>query len=303
MIQGRSNYVYRINGTNKYVSLGLKEQYETTEIHVDVNIVHNDVLDCEAFKLWMPEYANADFVLEDGKYICGYGVEKMSKSKFNVVNPDDIIEKYGADTLRLYEMFLGPIELSKPWDTSGIEGVNKFLRKYWRLHFDKENNLDISEQAATKDEMKVLHTAIKKIEDDVLRFSFNTGVSAFMICVNDLSSLNCNKRQILEPLAQLLAPFAPHITEEIWHYLGHQNSIITDNYPKLDESYLVEDSFVYPVAFNGKRRYEITAAADADMKTVEKIALEDPRAEKYMEGKQISKVIVVPKRMVNIVLK
>ncbi len=303
MIQGRSNYVYRINGTNKFVSIGLKEQYKTTEMYVDVNIVHNDVLDVEAFKKWMPEYANAEFILDDGKYVCGYGVEKMSKSKFNVVNPDNIIEQYGADTLRLYEMFLGPIELSKPWDTSGIEGVHKFLRKYWRLHFDNENSLNIVDEEPTKVELKFLHIAIKKVEDDVKRFSFNTCVSAFMICVNELSALKCNKRQILEPLAQLLAPFAPHITEEIWSKLGHSSSIVTDKYPVFNEKFVKEDTVVYPVAFNGKRRFEISVPADADAKTAEELAINDSNAAKWLDGKQIVKIIVVPKRMVNIVIK
>ncbi len=303
MIQGRSNFVYRINGTNKFVSYHLKEKYKTTEIHVDVNIVHNDILDIEKFRAWNPEYKDAEFELEDGKYICGYAVEKMSKSKFNVVNPDDIIENYGADTLRLYEMFLGPIELSKPWDTSGIEGVHKFLRKYWRLHFDNNGNFSLSDAQPTKDELKILHQTIKKVEDDIQRFSFNTCVSAFMICVNELSTLKCNKRAILEPLAQLMAAFAPHITEEIWHKMGHKETVVTAGFPVFEEKYVKEDSVVYPVAFNGKRRFEIEVPADATQDEVQKTAIAHPKAAKWLEGKNIVKVIVVPKRMVNIVIK
>ena len=303
MIQGRSNFVYRINGTNKFVSYGLKDKYKTTELHVDVNIVHNDVLDIEKFKSWSPEYANAEFELEDGKYICGHAVEKMSKSMYNVVNPDYIIENYGADTLRLYEMFLGPIELSKPWDTNGIEGVHKFLRKYWRLFFDKDGNLNVSEEEATKEELKVLHQTIKKVEDDILRFGFNTCVSAFMICVNELYSLKCNKRVILEPLTKLLSAFAPYITEEIWHLLGHDSPVLNADFPVFEEKYIKEDNVVYPVAFNGKRRFEIEVSVEASQDEVKKVALEHEKAAKWLEGKSVVKVIVVPKRMVNIVVK
>jgi leucyl-tRNA synthetase len=303
MIQGRSNYVYRINGTNTFVSQSLKDKYQTTEIHVDVNIVHNDILDTEAFKTWMPEYKNAEFILDNGKYTCGYGVEKMSKSKYNVVNPDDIIENYGADTLRLYEMFLGPVELSKPWDTSGIEGVHKFLRKYWRLHFDKENNILINNEEPSKEELKILHQTIKKVEEDILRFSFNTCVSAFMICVNELSTLNCNKTAILDPLSRLLAPFAPHIAEEIRTKMGFEQSVVTENFPEFVAQFIAENEAIYPIAFNGKRRFEMSIDINADIKEIENLVMADERTKKYLEGMSIQKVIIVPKRMVNIVVK
>ncbi len=301
MIQGRSNFVYRINNTNKFVSLGLKDNYETTPLHVDVNIVHHDVLDLEAFKEWNPDFADAEFILEDGKYHCGYAVEKMSKRYYNVVNPDMIAEQYGADTLRLYEMFLGPIEQSKPWDTNGIEGVHKFLRKYWRL-FYQNNQLNISDEEPTEAELKVLHKTIKKVQDDIERFSFNTSISAFMICVNELGSLKCNKKAILSPLTRLLAPFAPHITEELWFALGNTITINDAEFPILEEKYLKEESIVYPVAFNGKRRFEIEVAANASNQEIEKLALEHEVAAKWLEGKAPKKVIVVPKRMVNIVI-
>jgi leucyl-tRNA synthetase len=302
MIQGRSNFVYRIKDTNKYVSYGLKDKYDVTEIHVDVNIVHNDYLDIEAFKNWSPENKNAEFILEDGKYKCGWAIEKMSKSMYNVVNPDSIIEQYGADTLRLYEMFLGPIEQAKPWDTNGIEGVHKFLRKYWNL-FHRNNQFEVTDKKATENELKILHKTIKKVQEDIERFSFNTSISAFMICVNELSSLKCNKFEILEPLTVLLAPFAPHITEEIWRKMGHTKSVTRADFPEYNEKYLKEDTITYPVAFNGKRRYEIQVSADADNATVEKAALEHETAAKWLGGKTPVKVIVVPKRMVNIVIK
>ncbi len=301
MIQGRSNFVYRIKNTNKFVSYGLKADYEVTPIHVDVNIVHNDVLDIEAFKNWNSEYATAEFILEDDKYICGYAVEKMSKSMFNVVNPDSIIEQYGADTLRLYEMFLGPIEQSKPWNTNGIEGVHKFLRKYWGLFYSKDK-FDVSEAEPSDEELKILHKTIKKVTEDIERFSFNTSVSAFMICVNELSSLKCNKKAILSPLTRLLSPFAPHITEELWFAMGNNETINNADFPKFEEKFLKEASIVYPVAFNGKRRYEIKVDADASNSEIEKIALSHENAEKWMNGKTPKKVIVVPKRMVNIVI-
>lgn len=302
MIQGRSNFVYRIKDTNKYVSYGLKDQYDVTPIHVDVNIVHNDYLDIEAFKNWSPDYKDAEFILEDGKYKCGWAIEKMSKSMYNVVNPDSIIEQYGADTLRLYEMFLGPVEQSKPWDTNGIEGVHKFLRKFWNL-FHRNNAFEVTDEKATEAELKILHKTIKKVKEDIERFSFNTSISAFMICVNELSSLKCNKFEILEPLTVLLAPFAPHITEEVWRKMGHTKSVTQAEFPKYNEKHLKEDTITYPVAFNGKRRYEIQVAADADNVTVEKIALEHEMAERWLNGKTPTKVIVVPKRMVNIVVK
>jgi leucyl-tRNA synthetase len=301
MIQGRSNFVYRINNTNKFVSLGLKDDYETTPLHVDVNIVHHDVLDIEAFKKWNPDFTDAEFILEDGKYHCGYAVEKMSKRYYNVVNPDMIGEQYGADTLRLYEMFLGPIEQSKPWDTNGIEGVHKFLRKYWRL-FYQNDQLKLSDDKPSDAELKVLHKTIKKVQEDIERFSFNTSISAFMICVNELSSLKCNKKAVLSPLTRLLAPFAPHITEELWFALGNTTTINDAEFPILEEKYLKEDSIVYPVAFNGKRRFEIEVAADASNQEIEKLALAHEVAAKWLEGKTPKKVIVVPGRMVNIVI-
>nr|WP_321405668.1 leucine--tRNA ligase [uncultured Carboxylicivirga sp.] len=301
MIQGRSNFVYRLKGSNTFVSYNLRKDYDVTEIHVDVNIVRNDELDLEAFKKWSPDYANAEFILENGKYICGWAVEKMSKSMYNVVNPDDIIEEYGADTLRLYEMFLGPLEQSKPWDTNGIDGVHKFLKKTWRLFYNGDQ-LVVSDEKATPDELKVLHRTIKKITDDVERFSFNTCVSAFMICVNDLNDLKCNKREILEPLLALLAPFAPHIAEELWSQLGNTTSVVDAQWPELIESHLVESTVTYPVSFNGKMRFKIDLPADMNPKEVEQAVLAHPTANKWIEGKTIRKIIVVPKKIINIVV-
>ena len=301
MIQGRSNFVYRIVGTNKYVSYNLKNDYQTQEIHVDVNIVSNDVLDLEKFKNWMPEYKNAEFILEDGKYVCGWAVEKMSKSMFNVVNPDDIVEKYGADTLRLYEMFLGPLEQSKPWDTNGIDGVHRFLKKLWSL-FYKEDTLLVTNETPTAEELKTLHKTIKKIAYDIENFSFNTSVSAFMICVNELATLKCTKRDVLEPLLILLAPFAPHITEELWHTLGHTNSICDATFPLCNEAHLVETSVKYPISFNGKVRFILELPADMSKEEVEKTALANEQTTKFLEGKQPKKVIVVPGKIVNIVI-
>ena len=301
MIQGRSNFVYRIQGTNTFVSVGLKDQYKTTEIHVDVNIVKNDVLDQDAFRAWMPEYANAEFILENGKYICGWAIEKMSKSMFNVVNPDTIIEEYGADTLRLYEMFLGPLEFSKPWDTQGIDGVYKFLRKFWRL-FQVGENFSVSDETPSKEELKVLHKTIKKVEYDIENFSFNTSIPAFMICTNELTALKCNKRAILEPLVIALAPFAPHMAEELWSLLGHTQSITKESFPKWEEKFLVEDAFEYPVSFNGKVRFKLSmplTATNADIEAAVKAA---PESTKWLEGKEIKKMIIVPKKIVNIVI-
>lgn len=301
MIQGRSNFVYRINGTNKFVSLNLKDQYETTSIHVDVNIVDNDVLDVEKFKTWRPDYAEAEFILEDGKYICGYGVEKMSKSLHNVVNPDDIVEKYGADTLRLYEMFLGPLELSKPWDTNGIDGVHRFLRKLWSL-FYKGEDFVVVDEVPTKDELKALHKLIKKISFDIENFSFNTSVSASMICVNELTSLKCHKKAILNELVILLAPFAPHIAEQLWHDLGNTTTVCDAVWPTYNEEYLVESIINYTISFNGKARFTIEFAADATNEEIEKTVLAHANSVKWMEGKTPKKVIIVPKKIVNIVL-
>ncbi len=303
MIQGRSNFAYRIKGTNKYVSKGLKNKYDVTPIYVDVNIVNNDELDIEAFKKYTPENKNAEFILENGKYICGFEVEKMSKSKYNVLNPDDIIEEYGADTLRLYEMFLGPIEQSKPWNTQGIEGVHRFLKKFWRLFFDNKNKVNISEAKPNEEELKVLHKTSKKVNEDIEKLSYNTAISEMMICVNFLSSKKCNKKAILEPLTILLSPFAPHITEEIWQICGHKNSIANEKYPGYEEKYLKENTVKYPVAINGKTRFTKILSTDLDKKEIEKSALNDDRIKKYIEGKTIRKVIVVPKRMINIVAK
>ena len=300
MIQGKSQFVYRIKGTNKYVSLNLKDKYETDPIHVDINMVDNDVLDVEKFRKWRPEFADAEFELEDGKYICGSEVEKMSKSLFNVQNPDDLVEKYGADTLRLYEMFLGPIEQSKPWDTKGIEGVSRFVRKFWLLSH-KEDQLDISEEPATKEELKILHKTIKKVQDDIERFSLNTSVSTFMICVNELGALKCNKRAIIEPLTIILSPFAPHICEEIWQQLGHSESISYAKFPQFDPSVLVESSFKYPVSINGKTRTYIEFALDAPREQIEKEAVENSEIQKFLEGKAVKKIIYVPKKIINIV--
>lgn len=302
MIQGRSNFVYRVKGTNKFVSYNLRKEYDVTPIHVDVNIVHNDILDTEAFKKWNPEYKDAEFILEDDKYVCGYAVEKMSKSLYNVVNPDDIIEQYGADTLRMYEMFLGPLEMSKPWDTNGIDGVHKFLRKFWKLFHDGDFNFSVSEDEPTEDELKILHKTIKKVTEDIERFSFNTSVSAFMICVNELTDLQCSKKLILEPLAILLSPFAPHITEELWSLCGNEGSITVAEFPKYEEKYLVESSFEYPVSFNGKMRFKIKLPVDISAKDAEKQVLEHELAQKWIEGKTPRKVIFVPQKIINIVI-
>lgn len=301
MIQGRSNFVYRINGTETFVSQGLKNEYETTALHVDVNIVNNDELDTEAFKAWRPEYAQAEFVLEDGKYICGVEIEKMSKSKHNVVNPDKIVEDFGADTLRLYEMFLGPLEQSKPWNTNGIEGTHRFLRKLWNLYHNGDS-FAVNDEEATAAERKSLHTLIKKVSEDIERFSFNTSVSSFMICVNELTEQKCNKREILEPLAVVLSPFAPHLAEEIWEKLGHSSSISYASFPAFNAAYLVENSFNYPVSFNGKTRFQLELPADMSVKDIEAAVMADERTERWKEGKELRKVIVVPKRIVNIVL-
>lgn len=302
-IQGRSSFVYRIQGTNKFVSYGLKGQYETQTLHVDIDIVNNDVLDTEAFKKWRPEFADAEFILEDGKYICGHEVEKMSKSKHNVQNPDDLIERYGADTLRLYEMFLGPLEQDKPWDTKGIEGVFRFLKKLWKLYFDEDDKIIVTDEKATADELKVLHKTIKKIQHDIEHFSFNTGVSAFMICTNELSDLKCHKREVLEPLAILLSSYAPHIAEELWNKLGNTKSITYASFPKWEEKYLVENTFSYPVSFNGKTRFKLELPANLNKEEIEKAALESKEAQKWIEEKTIVKVIVVPKRIINVVVK
>lgn len=308
MIQGRSNFVYRVldkegNGTNQFVSLGLKDSYNTVPIHVDVNIVHHDVLDIEAFKRSRPDFGDATFILEEGKYHCGHEVEKMSKSKYNVVNPDDIVEQFGADTLRLYEMFLGPLEQSKPWNTNGIEGVYKFLKKLWRLFHDEQNNLNVSTDEPSKQELKSLHKIIKKVQDDIERFSFNTSVSAFMICVNELTELKCNKKAILEDFVIVLHPYAPHITEELWELLGHKPGTLSfASYPTFNPDYLVESEFAYPISINGKMKMNLSISLDLAQQEVEEIVLGNEQVKQYLGGKPIKKVIVVKGRIVNIVV-
>lgn len=301
MIQGRSNFVYRDKKTNKYVSHGLRNEYDTTAIHVDVNIVKNDVLDLEAFKKWMPEYKNAEFILEDGKYHCGWAVEKMSKSMFNVVNPDVIVEEYGADTLRLYEMFLGPLEAHKPWDTNGIDGVHKFLKKLWRL-FHNDIGFEVSTNEPTNDELKVLHKTIKKIQEDIERFSFNTSVSAFMICVNELYTLKCNNKAILEDLLVILTPFAPHISEELWGLCGNITSITKARFPEFNASFIQENTYKYPVSFNGKMRFILELPLDLSRDEIEKAVLSMEKSQKWIEGKTPKKIIIVPNKIVNIVV-
>ena len=302
MIQGRSNFVYRIINTNTFVSLGLKDQYETTEIHVDVNIVRNDRLDLEAFRNWMPDFADAEFILEDGEYICGWAIEKMSKSMFNVVNPDMICDTYGADTLRLYEMFLGPLEQSKPWDTKGIDGVNRFLRKVWRMFYDRDG-LIVSDEKASPDELKALHKLIGKVRTDIEAFSFNTAVSAFMIAVNELTDLKCSKREVLEPLLILLAPFAPHIAEELWEALGHKDSITYASFPEYVEAYTIENNCTYAVSFNGKTRFTVELPLDMSREDVDAHVRGLEHTSRYVGEGNIVKVIVVPGKIVNIVVK
>ncbi len=302
MIQGRSNFVYRIVGTNKYVSCGLKDQYETQELHVDVNIVHNDRLDLEAFRAWRPEFKDAEFVLEDGEYICGWAVEKMSKSMFNVVNPDFICDTYGADTLRLYEMFLGPVEQSKPWDTKGIDGVNRFLRKFWKLFYDRENYL-VTDEKATPAELKILHKLIGKEQSDIESFSYNTTISAFMIAVNDLTDCKCSKREILEPMVILLSPFAPHVAEELWHILGNETSVTDAHFPDYVEAYTAEDNCTYAVSFNGKTRFTMDLPKAMGKDEVEAHVRSMEQTAKYVGDKSVIKVIVVPGKIVNFVVK
>ena len=303
MIQGRSNFVYRIKNTNTFVSYSKKESYDTTEIHVDVNLVENDILDTDRFRRWQPEFADAEFVVDaDGKYRCGWAVEKMSKSMYNVVNPDDIVERYGADTLRLYEMFLGPVEQSKPWDTKGIDGVHRFLKRLWALVYDAQGNLLLDDRQPTEEELKTLHKTIKKITYDIENFSFNTSVSAFMICVNELSTAKCSKRAIIEPLAVILAPFAPHIAEEIYSLCGNSTTVCDAAFPECDERHLVEATVKYPVSFNGKVRFTLDLPADTSVEEVEKSALAHDETQKWLQGKAVRKVIVVPRKIVNIVV-
>lgn len=302
MIQGRTNFVYRIKDTNTFVSLGLKDQYDTTPIRVDVNRVSNDVLDLEAFRAWRPEFKDAEFILEEGKYICGWAVEKMSKSMFNVVNPDDIVERYGADTLRLYEMFLGPIEQSKPWDTNGIDGVNRFIKKLWGLYYKGDTCL-VDDSKPSSEALKAVHKLIKKVTGDIENFSYNTSVAAFMICVNELSACKCHSREVLEPLVVVLAPFAPHVAEELWHSaLGHDSTVNDARWPEWNEDYLKENTANYAVSFNGKARFTIQVPADLSKDEVEKLALENEASAKWLDGKTIKKIIVVPNKIVNIVV-
>ena len=301
MIQGRSNFVYRIKDTNTFVSYNLTKDYDVTPIHVDVNIVSNDALDIEKFRAWRPEFRDAEFILENGKYICGWAIEKMSKSMFNVVNPDDIVDRYGADTLRLYEMFLGPVEASKPWDTNGIDGVNRFLKRLWAL-FYRGDEFAVTDEKAPAEALKSVHKLIKKVTADVEAFSYNTSVAAFMICVNELTTLKCAAREVLEPLLSLLAPFAPHISEELWHALGHENTVCDAPWPVCNEEYLKESTVKYTVMIKNKPRYSIEVPAGTASAEVERVALEHEIAAKWLEGGQPKKVIVVPNKLVNIVI-
>jgi leucyl-tRNA synthetase len=309
MIQGSSRFVYRINGTNKFVSKGLlksEEEYEGNKLdklHADVNFIDGYELDIEAFKKWRNgEYADAEFILEDGKYICGSEVEKMSKSKFNTVNPDDLVERFGADTFRMYEMFLGPVEQSKPWDTKGIEGVHRFLKKLWRLFFDESKGLVVSNDPANAAELKVLHKTIKKVEEDTERYSFNTGVSGFIIAVNELSELKCHKREILEPLVIMLTPYAPHIAEELFHALGNTSSVLDASFPAFNAAHVVESSKEYPVSINGKLRTTMNIALDAEQPEVQELVLANEIVQKWLEGKPLKKLIYVKGKMVNLVV-
>jgi len=303
MIQGRSNFVYRLKGTNTFVSLNQRQGHDTVPMHVDVDLVRNDVLDQEAFKQWRPDLADAQFVLEsDGNYVCGAEVEKMSKSKYNVVNPDKVIERYGADTLRLYEMFLGPLEQFKPWNTNGIDGVFKFLRKFWSLFHNGQEAWDASQEAPTNEELKVLHRTLKKVEDDIERFSFNTTVSTFMIATNELQSLKCRKEAILAPLVIALAPYAPFVAEELWEKLGNKESVFEATFPAVDAQYLVDDTHTYPISINGKVRHKMTFALDASKEAIQEAVLNQEQVQRWTEGKTPKKVIIVPKRIVNIVV-
>jgi leucyl-tRNA synthetase len=302
MILGRSNFVYRINDTNTFVSFEKRKEYKTSRIHVDISLVDNDILDVEGFKNWRADFKDAEFILNDNnQYFCGFEVEKMSKSKYNVQTPDDLVESFGADTLRMYEMFLGPLEQFKPWDTKGINGVHNFLRKFWRLVHDEQNNFCVSEQEPDKKEWKVMHQTIKKITDDIDRYSFNTVVSALMICVNELAELKCNKSAIISDFVVLLSPYAPHLSEEIWQLLGNKESITKAKWPVFNEQYLIEDNFTYPISFNGKMRFTLDLPTNLDKAQIEKTVLELEQTIKYLEGKEPKRIIVVPKKIVNIV--
>ncbi|MGE4569494.1 MAG: leucine--tRNA ligase [Bacteroidales bacterium] len=302
MIQGRSNFVYRIKGTKTYVSHGLKESYDVTDIHVDVNIVQNDILNLELFRAWSPENADAEFILEEGKYVCGWAIEKMSKSMYNVVNPDLVVERYGADTLRMYEMFLGPLEQSKPWDTAGIEGVHRFLRRFWNLFFDRDGNSLLTNEEPSDKELRTLHKTIKKIGSDIESFSFNTAVSAFMICLNELQDEKCHKRAVLDPLVRLLAPFAPHLAEELYEALGYPEGVLKAHFPEAIDSYLVETQFSYPVSFNGKTRFMLELPLNMAIPDMELAVLNHELSAKWLDGKKPKKIIIVPKRIINVVV-
>ncbi|HIP35614.1 MAG TPA: leucine--tRNA ligase, partial [Crocinitomix sp.] len=303
MILGRSSFVYRDKETGNFITFSKRKQYKTARLHVDISLVDNDKLNIEGFKKWMPEYANAEFVLEDdGSYICGHEVEKMSKSKFNVQTPDELVDKFGADTLRCYEMFLGPLEQAKPWDTKGINGVHNFLRKFWRLFHNQQDEFEVTDGEPDKKALKTLHKTIKKLKDDLERFSFNTGVSNFMIAVNELTEQKCNNKRILSDLAILISPYAPHICEELWQKLGHSNSISFAQFPKFNPDYLVENEYAYPVSFNGKMRFKLELPTNMSKEEIEKSVLEAEQSQKYLEGKTPKKVIVVPGRIVNIVV-
>ncbi|MDD4759654.1 MAG: class I tRNA ligase family protein, partial [Bacteroidaceae bacterium] len=303
MIQGRSNFVYRVQGTNKFVSVGLKDQYEVTPIHVDVNMVQNDILDIEAFKAWRPDYHDAEFILENGKYVCGWAIEKMSKSMFNVVNPDYIVDKYGADTLRLYEMFLGPIRMSKPWDSNGIDGCLRFLRKVWNLFWNRDEEFQPQEGTATVENLKSINRLIQKVSQDMEDYSYNTSISAFMICVSELAQQKCTDKEVLGELVRLLAPYAPHIAEELWEQLGNATTVCDAAWPICEEKYLKEESETVSISFNGKTRFTLKLPTDISNDDAQKEALKAEAAQKYLEGKQIVKIIVVPHRIVNIVIK
>ncbi|MCH8331961.1 MAG: leucine--tRNA ligase, partial [Bacteroidetes bacterium] len=303
MIQGRSNLVYRLKDSNTFVSHGLKDQHdELTAIHVDVNIVENDILDLDKFKATNDDYAKAEYILEDGKYVCGWEVEKMSKQWYNVVNPDDIMDRYSTDTFRMYEMFLGPIEVHKPWDTNGIDGVHRFLKRFWRMYFDDGGNFTLSEDTATDEELKVLHKTLKKVNEDIERFAFNTAVSAFMVCTNELMQLNCSKKEVLEPLVTLIAPFAPHMAEELYELMGNTNTVVDAPYPSHNEEYIKEDTFNYPVAINGKVRDNVDLPLDMDQESVEKVVLDREKIQKWLDGKPPKKIILVQGRMINVVV-
>jgi leucyl-tRNA synthetase len=302
MIQGRSNFVYRIKDSNTFVSRGLKGEYKTTAIHVDISLVKDDTLDVEAFKNWREDFKDAEFILEEGKYFCGYEVEKMSKSKYNVINPDDIVERYGADCFRMYEMFLGPIEQSKPWDTQGIDGVAKFLNKFWRLFFDQEGNWQVNQDECSEEAMRVLHQTIKKVDEDIERFAFNTCVSQFMICVNELTKMNCHSEQVLKPLVKALAPFAPFISSELWERLGEGGLVVHQSFPQHEEKYLKADTIEYPVSINGKMRTKLKLPAEIDSDSAKEAAMSDEVVQKWVDGKDIRKFIFVPGRIINIVV-